>query len=156
MIRIVINQCVIIRIKIQFYHLQSCFQLINIQKLINLLMAYSEQLAERIRKRLAHLSKLEEKEMMGGLSFLYNGKMCVGIIKDEMMCRIDPELNEEVLEKNGCRAMDFTGKPMKGWVMIDEYGMNSQKDFDYWINLALDFNKKAKSSKAKKKVVKKK
>lgn len=112
-------------------------------------MAYNAKLADRIRERLCELKKIEEKEMMGGLAFMYNDKMCVGIIKDEMMCRIDPELYEEALEKYGCRQMDFTGKPMKGWILIEEEGMKSKKDFEYWIGLALEFNKKAKSSKKK-------
>ena len=114
-------------------------------------MAYSEKLANRIRERLADLTKVEEKEMMGGLTFMYNGKMCVGIIKDELMCRIDPAIHDEAVEKNGCRTMDFTNRPMKGFVMIDDTGMKTKKEFDYWIDLALEFNKKAKSSKKKKK-----
>ncbi len=89
--------------------------------------------------------------MMGGLTFMVNEKMCIGIIKDEMMCRIAPEMQETVLEKTGCRIMDFTGRPMKGYVMVDDSGMRSQKEFDYWINLCLEFNSKAKSSKKKKK-----
>jgi TfoX/Sxy family transcriptional regulator of competence genes len=113
-------------------------------------MAYDEKLARKIREKLSGLKNLEEKEMMGGLAFMFNKKMCVGIIKDEMMCRIDPDLYEESLEKRGCRAMDFTGRPMKGWIMIEEEGMKSKKDFDYWVDLALDFNKRAKRSKKKK------
>jgi TfoX/Sxy family transcriptional regulator of competence genes len=113
-------------------------------------MAYSEKLANRIRERFSELRNVVEKEMMGGLTFMYNGKMCVGIIKDELMCRIDPALHEEAVEKMGCRTMDFTKRPMRGYVMIDESGMKSKKDFDYWINLSLDFNKKAKASKKKK------
>ena len=113
-------------------------------------MAYDEKLAERMREALAHLSPIEEKEMMGGLSFLYNGKMCVGIIKDEMMCRIDPAIHDMAVEKQGCRIMDFTGRPMKGWVMVDETGIKTRKELDYWIGLALDYNKKAKSSRKKK------
>lgn len=113
-------------------------------------MAYDETLADRIRESFANLSNVEEKEMMGGLTFMYNGKMCVGIIKDELMCRIDPAIHDEVVEKQGCRTMDFTKRPMSGYVMIDESGMKSKKDFDYWINLALEFNKKAKSSKKRK------
>jgi TfoX/Sxy family transcriptional regulator of competence genes len=112
-------------------------------------MAYSEDLTNRIRQRLSELPNIEEKEMMGGLTFMYNQKMCVGIINDELMCRIDPKLHEKSVEKIGCRTMDFTKRPMKGYVMIDESGMKSQKDFDYWIDLALDFNKRAKSSKKK-------
>ena len=113
-------------------------------------MAYNEKLANRIREKLSSLPNIEEKEMMGGLTFMYNGKMCVGIIKDELMCRIDPALHEMAVEKTGCRTMDFTKQPMKGYVMVDESGMKSKKDFDYWIGLALDFNKKAKASKKKK------
>ena len=113
-------------------------------------MAYDEKLADRIRERMAELPNIEEKKMMGGLCFMYNDKMCVGIIKDDLMLRIDPEVYNEALEKRGCRQMDFTGKPMKGYVLIDETGMKSKKDFDYWIGLALAFNPKAKSSKKKK------
>jgi len=113
-------------------------------------MAYNENLANRIRERLQELPNIEEKEMMGGLTFMLNDKMCIGIIKDEMMCRIDPALHETEIEKRGCRTMDFTKRPMKGYVLIDETGMKTQRDFEHWINLCLDFNSKAKSSKKKK------
>lgn len=113
-------------------------------------MAYNEKLADRIRERLSTLKQVEEKEMMGGLTFMYNKKMCIGIIADEMMCRIDPEKQDEALARRGCRLMDFTGKIMKGYVMVDATGMKSKTDFEYWIGLCLEFNKKAKSSKKKK------
>ena len=113
-------------------------------------MAYSEKLADRIRKRLADLPNIEEKKMMGGLTFMYNGKMCVGIIKGDLMCRIDPALHDMAIAKKGCRTMDFTTRPMSGYILVDESGMKTDKDFDYWIGLALDFNKKAKASKKKK------
>jgi|SRR5688500_18375746 len=112
-------------------------------------MAYNQKLADRIRERLTETKKVKEKEMMGGLTFMVNDKMCIGIIKDEMMCRIDPDMQEDALSKIGCRIMDFTGRPMKGYVMVDETGMKSKKDFDYWIGLCLEFNRKAKSSKKK-------
>jgi TfoX/Sxy family transcriptional regulator of competence genes len=112
-------------------------------------MPYSEKLAQRIRERLADMKKVKEKEMMGGLTFMVNDKMCVGIIKDEMMCRIDPALQDEALSKKGCRIMDFTGRPMKGYVMVDESGMRSKKNFDYFIERCLSFNKVAKASKKK-------
>ena len=79
--------------------------------------------------------------------------MCVGIIKDDLMVRLDPEIYLEVLEKNGCREMDFTGRPMKGWVLVEESGYARSKDFEYWIQLALQYNSKAKKS-VKKKVKK--
>ncbi len=114
-------------------------------------MAYNEKLANRIREKFAELPNVSEKEMMGGLTFMLNDKMCVGIIKDELMCRIDKTFHDTAIEKIGCRTMDFTNRPMKGYVLIDDNGMKTQKDFDYWIDLALDFNKYAKSSKPKKK-----
>ena len=114
-------------------------------------MAYNEKLADRIRNRFAELDNVEEKQMMGGLTFMYNDKMCVGIIKDELMCRIDPDIHDACVEKRGCRTMDFTNRPMRGYVLIDDTGMRSQKDFEYWIGLALDYNKHAKSSKKKQK-----
>ncbi len=110
-------------------------------------MAYNEKLANRIRARLSGLKRIEEKPMMGGLTFMYNGKMCVGIIKDELMCRIDPSFHETAVEMQGCRTMDFTNRPMIGYVLIDDSGMKTEKQFEYWIGLALEFNKKAKASK---------
>lgn len=113
-------------------------------------MAYNIKLAQQIRQSLSTLNKVQEKEMMGGLTFMVNDKMCIGIIKDEMMCRIDPELQETALEKAGCRIMDFTGRPMKGYVMVNERGMKTKKEFEYWIKLCLDYNTRARSSKKKK------
>lgn len=112
-------------------------------------MAYNELLANRVREHLAHLDNVAEKEMMGGLTFMYNDKMCIGIIKDELMCRIDPALHDLAIEKTGCRTMDFTKRPMRGYIMVDETGMKTIKDLEYWIALALDFNKNAKASKKK-------
>lgn len=114
-------------------------------------MAYSDKLADRIRESLCEIPKVEEKQMMGGLTFMVNGKMCIGIIKDEMMCRIDPTIHETEIEKQGCRTMDFTKRPMKGYIMVDDTGMKTKKEFDYWINLCLEFNSKARSSKRKRK-----
>lgn len=113
-------------------------------------MPYNEQLANRIREQLQDIPHVRELAMMGGLAFMVNDKMCVGVMKDEMMCRIDPERREEALEKTGCREMDFTGRPMKSMVFVDETGMRSQKDFAYWINLCLEYNPKAKASKKRK------
>jgi TfoX/Sxy family transcriptional regulator of competence genes len=112
-------------------------------------MAFNEKLANRVRESLVNLSKVEEKNMFGGVCFMVNGKMCIGIVKDEMMCRINPEMETIVHEKNGCRPMDFTGRPMKGYVYISEEGMKTQKDFNYWISLCLEFNSQAKKSKKK-------
>jgi TfoX/Sxy family transcriptional regulator of competence genes len=113
-------------------------------------MAYDTNLANRIRERLSELPNIEEKAMMGGLTFMYNDKMCVGIIKDELMCRIDPEFHETAVEKPGCRTMDFTNRPMIGYVLVEQNVIKTRQQFDYCINLCLEFNSKAKSSKKKK------
>ena len=112
-------------------------------------MAFDEKLVDRIRESLFDIKKVEEKNMFGGVCFMVNGKMCIGVVKDEMMCRIDPAKDEFVLEKTGCRRMDFTGKPMKGYVFISDEGMKTKKAFEYWVELCLEFNSMAKASKKK-------
>ncbi len=114
-------------------------------------MAYNKKLADRVREYFLGMKKVEEKKMMGGLTFMLNEKMCVGVLDDELMCRLDPEVYAEALEKKGARVMDFTGKPMKGFVFVGEEGFKNKKQFDYWMGLALDFNAKAKASKKRKK-----
>lgn len=114
-------------------------------------MAFNEKIADRIREALVDQENVIEKHMFGGVCFMVNDKMCVGVIKDDMMIRIDAALAEEVLSRNGCRVMDFQRRPMKGYFYIDAEGMKSKKDFDYWINLCLAFNKVAKESKKKSK-----
>ena len=113
-------------------------------------MAYNEHLAKRVREFLSSKKKVEEKKMMGGLTFMLNDKMCVGIMKDDLMVRIAPEVYESALEKRGCHIMDFTGRPLKGFVLVSPEGTKSKRDFEYWVNLALDFNKRANSYKKKK------
>lgn len=113
-------------------------------------MAYNEQLTNRIREALAHLPKVIEKKMFRGVTFMVNGKMCISAGNDEMMCRIDPAVYEVALERNGCRAMVHGGRVMKGFVFVNEESIRTKKEFDYWINLALDFNKKAKATPKKK------
>ena len=113
-------------------------------------MAYNEQLADRIREALVDVPRVKEKKMFSGLAFLVNGKMCINVSHDELMCRIDPELYEEVMEKDGCRSMIMRGKRLKGYVKVSEEGFKSKRNFDYWISICLEFNKKAKASKKRK------
>ena len=113
-------------------------------------MAYDETLAERLRNTMPQSSRVEEKKMMGGLTFMVNDKMCVGISNDDLMVRLDPAVYDTALKKKGCREMNFTGKPMKGFVFVNPEGTSNKNDLHYWIDLALDFNKRAKASKKKK------
>lgn len=113
-------------------------------------MAFNEKLADRTREIISQTHKnVEEKRMFGGLCFMVNDKMCVGVEKERLMVRLDPEKYDEVMEKEGCRPMDFTGKIMKGYVFVDINALTTKKQLEYWVNLALEFNKKAKASKKK-------
>ena len=78
---------------------------------------------------------------------MVNDKMCVGILRDDLMARIDPQIYETSLQRKGCREMDFTGKPMKGFVFVSPEGTNSRNNLSYWTGLSLEFNTKAKTSK---------
>jgi len=111
-------------------------------------MAYDEQLAERVRGIFKlRLVPFAEKRMMGGLCFLVDGKMCVGVEKDRLMARIDPGIYESALQRSGCVTMDFTGRPMRGFVFVNLDGLATSRDLASWVDLALEFNPKAKSSK---------
>jgi TfoX/Sxy family transcriptional regulator of competence genes len=112
-------------------------------------MAYNEKSANRLRSIFSG-KKVKEIKMMGGIAFMLNGKMCAGVIKDEMFFRINPDIYDEALQKTGSRPMEITGRRLSaGWVMVSEAGIKTKTNFDYWITLALDFNKKAKAAKKK-------
>lgn len=113
-------------------------------------MAYDEYLAERVEQILdtKHIA-YNPKKMMGGLCFMVDDKMCIGINKNSLMARIDTEIYEEALQKPGCNEMDFTGRPMKGFVFVSPEGIDMDEELEYWIDLCLEFNPKAKSSKKK-------
>ena len=114
-------------------------------------MAYNEKLADRVREIIAATHEIsEEKKMFSGLCFMVDDKMCVGVQKDTLMVRFNPELQDEIMEKDGCAPMNFTGKTMMGFVFVHEEVLNTKKKLDYWIKLALDYNPLAKSSKKKK------
>ena len=114
-------------------------------------MAYDEHLADRIKRTLEEKRiTFSEKKMMGGLTFMVDEKMCVGVVKDKLMARIAPKIYEDALTKQGCHEMDFTKRPMKGFVFVDPEGTDMDTDLEYWVDLCLKFNPRAKSSKKKK------
>ncbi|WP_205513813.1 TfoX/Sxy family protein [Longitalea arenae] len=114
-------------------------------------MAYNEKLADRVREiiSLTH-DNVEEKKMFGGLCFMVNEKMCIGVERERIMVRLDPAVYDKAMEMEGCTAMDFTGKIMKGYVFVDAAVLKTKTKLDHWVQLALDFNKRAKASKKKK------
>ena len=83
---------------------------------------------------------------MGGLCFMVNSKMCVGVEKKRLMARIGPEAYDEALKRKGCRPMDFTGRPMRGFVFVGLEGLKTEKDLAFWLELALAYNPLAKNS----------
>jgi hypothetical protein len=116
-------------------------------------MAYNERLAQRVREQLQLSSnEIEEINMFGGLCFMVNQKMCAGIMKDDLMCRLNPIVAQEELERGDCREMTFTGRPMKSIVLVSNEEVSSAGKLKYWLDLCLAFNPMAKSSKGKTKV----
>lgn len=115
-------------------------------------MAYDQKLAGRMAAILDEKGiPYEEKEMMGGYCLMVDDKMCVGIFKEELMARIDPELTDTVVEQTGVRQMEMAGRTMKGYFLVEPEVLKTKKQLSYWMQLCLDFNPKAKSSKKRKK-----
>jgi TfoX/Sxy family transcriptional regulator of competence genes len=111
-------------------------------------MTYDTFLAERVERALSRLgATFEPKIMFGGVCYMVAGKMCVGVVKEELMARLDPEATPEALKKQGCRLMDFTGKSMKGFVFVAPDGTDREETLEDWLRLALEFNPRAKVSK---------
>ncbi len=102
-------------------------------------MAYDEKLAERIRVLLKGRRGVSEKKMFGGLTFLVNRNMCCGVVDDELMVRVGPDAYEKSLARSHARAMDFTGRPMKGMVYVGVDGIRTKKQLEAWIDRGVDF-----------------
>lgn len=114
-------------------------------------MACNPDLAARVRQWfLAQGVAPEEKRMMGGLCFLVNGKMCLGVDSDRLMVRLDPVLYEAALQRPGCRPMDLTGRPLRGFVWVSQEVLGTDQGLREWAGLALEYNPRAKSSKSPK------
>ncbi len=110
-------------------------------------MAYNEFLADRIRQCLKGAGTTEEKKMMGGLVFMVNHKMCLGIDtdkntkQDRLMVRVGKLPYEQLLGQKSSRKMDFTGRVMRGFLFVDPEGFDLDEDLDYWVERALEFNR---------------
>jgi len=102
-------------------------------------MVYDEKLADRVRKSLNGKRNMAEKKMFGGIAFLLDGKMFCGIIKNELVVRTGPEYYEKALTKPHARPMDFTGKPMKGFVYVAPNGCKTEKKLSEWIDSGIDY-----------------
>jgi TfoX/Sxy family transcriptional regulator of competence genes len=110
-------------------------------------MSYSEILAERVSQGLGKSRKVETKRMMGGLVFMVNVKMCVCVMGDDLMVRIDPEARSAALQRKGCREKGLMKRPMKAFVFVGPSGTKSDKDLESWLEMALEYNKRVKPGK---------
>ncbi len=102
-------------------------------------MAYDEQLAERVRKRLAGQRRLSEKKMFGGVGFLLNGNMCCGVRGTELIVRLDPDETDDALEQAHTRVLDIGPRAMKGWIQVEPEGVASDRQLAKWIGIATRF-----------------
>jgi len=102
-------------------------------------MAYDEGLAERIRDVVIDRHAVTEKKMFGGIAFMLQDYMFCGVVEDTLMARVGPDNHQESLAKQHVREMDFTGRPMKGYVYVDSDGIESDDQLAYWVNLCAQF-----------------
>ena len=101
-------------------------------------MAYDEALAERIRDRLTEMPGVTDKRMFGGIAFMTDGNMTVGVTGDDLMVRVGPDATEEALAQPGARPFDMTGRPMRGWVVVDGAELDDDV-LSEWIERARSF-----------------
>ena len=102
-------------------------------------MAFDEALAARIHQALARRKSVTEKKMFGGIGFLLNGNMLVGVWKESLIVRLDPDQYEDVLKEPFVKEFDITGRPMKGWVLVESEGVKDDEQLKNWIGRATKF-----------------
>lgn len=102
-------------------------------------MAFDETLAERIRQALCRRKGIEEKKMFGGIGFLLNGNMCIGVWKDSLIVRLDKEEAEEALLEPATSEFNITGRSMKGWLLVKPGGIQEDDQLKGWVQRAVRF-----------------
>jgi TfoX/Sxy family transcriptional regulator of competence genes len=102
-------------------------------------VAFDEGLAQRIREHLAERANVAEKKMFGGLAFLVDGNMCVGVLGDELIVRLGAEATDVAFARPGVQAYDLRGRPMKGWVAVEPDALSEDQMLAAWVNDALEF-----------------
>jgi hypothetical protein len=102
-------------------------------------MAFDERLADRVRGIIGEDPRLHERKMFGGIAFLLDGNMCVGLVDDDLMVRVGPDAYDDALSRPHAREMDFTGRPMRGIVFVGAEGTTRKADLERWIDRGLAF-----------------
>lgn len=101
-------------------------------------MAYDKDLAARIRGSIETQSGLTEREMFGGIGFMLHGNMACGVIGNDMIVRVSPEQTEQLLEKSHTKVFDFSGRPMKGWIVVEPEAIARKSDLEIWVRLGVE------------------
>ena len=96
-------------------------------------MAYDETLAERVRELLAAVDELDERKMFGGISFMLGGNYCCGVLNDDLVVRLGAGAHDQALSEPHVRDMDFTGRPMLGWVYVAPDGTTADGSLAAWV-----------------------
>jgi TfoX/Sxy family transcriptional regulator of competence genes len=104
-------------------------------------MPFDEHLAARVRAVLSDRADVVEKRMFGGLAFMVDGRMCCGIVKDDLMLKVGPQKHQELLAKPHARPMDFTGRPSKGMLYVSSAGVRTEAALRSWVGKALEFRR---------------
>ena len=112
-------------------------------------MAFNEQLAQRVRRALSGKRWVDEKRMFGGLAFMLNGHMCCGVEKDRLMVRVAPDRYEALLRRPHARVMDFTGRPLRGFLFIEADGCKTDALLKRWLDEAIGFARSLPTKRAK-------
>jgi TfoX/Sxy family transcriptional regulator of competence genes len=107
-------------------------------------MALNPELTKRVRQVLGHLDHIEEKKMFRGIAFMVNGKMCVTVGDNHIMCRIDPSIHQEVIFHKGVSTVKMKGRDYIGWINVNDSVVPDKKALTYWVKLALEYNDKIK------------
>lgn len=102
-------------------------------------MPYNKDLAERVRAVLEPVDGVREQKMFGGVAFMVRDKMCVGVTNDDLMVRLGTEEHEAALKRPHARPMDFTGRPMKGFVFVGLEGLKTRRQLQVWVDRALAY-----------------
>ena len=104
-------------------------------------MTHDNELLNRVRVALASVPDVQEKRMFGSTAFMVDGKLCITARAERLMCRIDPELHEALVKRKGCQTVVMKGRQYRGYVYVDALTLRTNKALQYWLDLALNYNR---------------
>lgn len=102
-------------------------------------MSYDQQLADEIRTTIGSHPGVTEREMFGGIAFMVNGNMAVGVSGDELMVRVGKDAHDDAISRRGARTFDMGARPMRGWVSVAAEGFSTEEDFAFWVSQGVSY-----------------